>query len=115
MISSKIVATVIVAVGFSSSTLACVNFKGRTNGQMTVTDDVTGEETETCQGGTLPGDNDLDCIDGFSLNYDYSDNPEEGGMPVTYCNEHACGSITIPFDVTGAYDSDFDYDYGDDC
>ncbi|KAJ5113767.1 hypothetical protein N7456_002301 [Penicillium angulare] len=95
MIASKILGTAVVALGFSSSALSCVNFKGSTgSGGITVTDG----GTQTCsEDGLSTGDNDADCISGFSLNYDYSDNGGSG-MPVTYCNPKQCWSITIPYD-----------------
>ncbi|KAJ5273320.1 hypothetical protein N7478_008445 [Penicillium angulare] len=112
MIASNIFGPAIVALGFSSSALACVNFKGSTNSDITVTDG----DTTTCSDSITTGDKDADCISGYSLNYDWSDN-DGTGMPVTYCNPSECWSITIPYDNTesacteGICGGIYDFDY----
>ncbi|KAJ5273318.1 hypothetical protein N7478_008443 [Penicillium angulare] len=96
MVASKTLAAAIVAFGFSSSALACVNFKGSdaSDGSFVVTDG----GSMKCSGAIQSGDKDLSmfihthqilyhlpplssipltcegCVDGYSLNYDWTDN-----------------------------------------
>ncbi|KAJ5113769.1 hypothetical protein N7456_002303 [Penicillium angulare] len=83
MIASKILSTAIVAFGFSSSALACVNFKGSTYHSIVVNDD----GRQTCTGDLSTGDHDAD--NGFD------------GMPITYCNPGECWSLTVPYNGCG--------------
>ena len=34
-------------------------------------------------------------MDGFSLNYDYSDNEAYGPFPMTYCNPTSCYGVNV--------------------
>ncbi|KAJ5096560.1 hypothetical protein N7456_007281 [Penicillium angulare] len=117
MIGTKILATATVAFVFSSSALACVTFKGSTGVHIYVNDNVSGSSVQTCSDAMKYGDQDADCISGYSLNYDYSDNGYSS-FPITYCNNQACSSIDVPYtgDCTNHADAcAFDYTFGGDC
>ncbi|PYH67629.1 uncharacterized protein BO88DRAFT_455108 [Aspergillus vadensis CBS 113365] len=87
--SSKALATAALILGFSSSAFGCLVITGSTwnvndfaDGTITTTD----SGVQTCNGNVGTGDNNVDCISGYSLNYDYTDNNDNGPMPITYCN-----------------------------
>ncbi|GKZ52018.1 hypothetical protein AbraIFM66951_009425, partial [Aspergillus brasiliensis] len=67
---------------------ACLELKGAmsdtfyTNGYLNAIDN----GVTTCSGDIENGDKNLNCISGYSLNYDYTDNAVEGPFPITYCN-----------------------------
>ncbi|RDK38810.1 hypothetical protein M752DRAFT_269399 [Aspergillus phoenicis ATCC 13157] len=87
--SSKALAIAALVTGFSSSAFGCLVITGKaynpnTFGDGTIT--TTDNGVQTCNGEIGVGDKNVDCISGYSLNYDYTDNSEDGPMPITYCN-----------------------------
>ncbi|KAK9365185.1 hypothetical protein V1509DRAFT_413394 [Lipomyces kononenkoae] len=64
---------------------------------------------QTCIGLIGSGDGNVDCIAGYSLNYDYTDNSPTGPLPVSYCNPSNCfQSIEIPLTCKGQYGDPID-------
>ncbi|KAJ5094770.1 hypothetical protein N7456_010631 [Penicillium angulare] len=105
------------------SALACVQFRGYiltgTHESMEGTISTDEGSLRTCESGSMEsGDNDVDCIDGYSLNYDVYDNLDDlpDSFPVTYCNPNACYDIDVQVDcdtsglnVPTVFDCTFDY------
>ncbi|OXV06102.1 hypothetical protein Egran_06130 [Elaphomyces granulatus] len=67
---------------------ACLTFNGEVSSGLDIYGNlkVTDNGLQVCSGGINEGDDNLECIKGYSLNYDYGDNPTLGPLPVTYCN-----------------------------
>jgi hypothetical protein len=88
---------------------ACLTFSGEVSSGLDIYGNlkVTDNGLQVCSGGINEGDDNLgtcswlllsshypptllkcykECIKGYSLNYDYGDNPTVGPLPVTYCN-----------------------------
>ncbi|CEJ95205.1 hypothetical protein VHEMI10700 [[Torrubiella] hemipterigena] len=88
---------------------ACLRLYGRVAvndyGYLTVVDN----GIQTCVGQVKSGDKNLGCINGYSLNYDYTDSPMGGPFPITYCNHGTCYSIKIPLDYHQPGQYRFDY------
>ncbi|OXV06103.1 hypothetical protein Egran_06129 [Elaphomyces granulatus] len=88
-ITSKALAvTALTTIASLSPVWACLTFSGEVSAGLSVNGDLTVNDNglQVCSGNINKGDNNLGCINGYSLNYDYSDNPMTGPLPVTYCN-----------------------------
>ncbi|KAN0067139.1 hypothetical protein V8E54_014786 [Elaphomyces granulatus] len=101
-ITSKALAVAaLITIASLSPVWACLTFSGGVSAGLGVNGDLTVNDNglQVCSGNIKKGDNNLDCINGYSLNYDYSDNPMTGPLPVTYCNIAGnCFGINIPLD-----------------
>ncbi|KAL4860839.1 hypothetical protein BDV12DRAFT_204635 [Aspergillus spectabilis] len=85
---------------FAPSALACLQLSGSASSGFDTVGDLTAVDNgvQTCSGSIGKGDKNLDCIDGYSLNYDYTDNPVEGPFPITYCNPQNWTAAAFIFD-----------------
>ncbi|KAJ5833905.1 hypothetical protein N7474_002216 [Penicillium riverlandense] len=119
--SPKALAMAALTMSLSSAALGCLTISGSAEWEGS---DVTGNiatddnGSQTCTGSIGDGDNDVDCIDGFSLNYDYSDNNPEGPLPITYCNPSGCYGISVPmtcYDQDPSGQASCTFSYNDYC
>ncbi|KAJ5570167.1 uncharacterized protein N7459_009597 [Penicillium hispanicum] len=87
-------------VSLSSSALACVKFAGEVGdvygGTYYITATELADNTQTCYSTFGSGDRDIDCIEGYGLNVDYTDNKKDGYLPATYNNPTKSFALKIP-------------------
>ncbi|KAL3475268.1 hypothetical protein BJX99DRAFT_259561 [Aspergillus californicus] len=122
----QLVALATITTVLTPSVLACLELSGSASSGFDTVGDLTAVDNgvQTCSGSINSGDKNLGkflpvpshpipalwqaltgiclqvCIDGYSLNYDYTDNAVEGPLPITYCNPSNCYGIEIPLDCT---------------
>ncbi|KAJ5588141.1 hypothetical protein N7537_010819 [Penicillium hordei] len=112
--SAKKIAAATLVMGLAAPTLACVEFSGYIDSPLGSGGSLKSVDNgvQTCSGNIESGDKNLDCISGYSLNYDYTDNSYDGPMPVTYCNPSNCYGVNIPFTPSG---ESYSFDYSAFC
>ncbi|KAJ5579968.1 uncharacterized protein N7459_005953 [Penicillium hispanicum] len=112
--SQKALAITVIIMDLSSAALACLELSGKTtyvdDGTSYILATETAGEVQTCYGPIKSRDKNLPCIDGYSLNYDLTDNYHSGHLPITYCNPENCfQGIEIPLNCDTTGDCTFMY------